>query len=122
MIPVRNSSTSPSEQTDGLHPIRGAARHRVRHVMARNSDSEFEELPECEPAWLRQHRATACRRRLLAAGYSPLPVNGKAPPAPGWQDTVATNDIISAWEDKYPDATNTGILTGNTPAIDIDVL
>ena len=90
--------------------------------MADVFDSEFEELPECEPAWLRQHRATACRRRLLAAGYSPLPVNGKAPPAPGWQDIVATNDIISAWEDKYPAATNTGILTGNTPAIDIDVL
>jgi len=90
--------------------------------MAGVSDSEFEQLPECEPAWLRRHRAAACRRRLLAAGYSPLPVNGKAPPAPAWQDIVATNDIISAWEDKYPDATNTGILTGNTPAIDIDVL
>jgi hypothetical protein len=90
--------------------------------MAGVSDSEFEELPECEPAWLQRQRATACRRRLLAAGYSPLPVNGKAPPVPGWQDIVATNDIISAWEDKYPDATNTGILTGNTPAIDIDVL
>jgi hypothetical protein len=90
--------------------------------MAGVSDSEFEELPECEPAWLRRHHATAYRRRLLAAGYSPLPVNGKAPPVPGWQDIVATNDIISAWEDKYPDATNTGILTGNTPAIDIDVL
>ena len=89
--------------------------------MADVSDSEFEELPECEPAWLRRHRATACRRRLLAAGYSPLPVNGKAPPIPGWQDTAATNDIISTWEDKYPDATNTGVLTSNTPAIDMDV-
>ena len=68
--------------------------------MAGVSDSEFEELPECEPAWLRRHHATAYRRRLLAAGYSPLPVNGKAPPVPGWQDIVATNDIISAWEDK----------------------
>jgi hypothetical protein len=90
--------------------------------MAGISDNEFEELTECEPAWLRRHHATVYRRRLLAAGYSPLPVNGKAPPAPGWQDIVATNDIISGWEDKYLDATNTGILTGNTPAIDIDVL
>jgi hypothetical protein len=90
--------------------------------MAGVSDSEFEELEECEPAWLRRHRATACRRRLFAAGYSPLPVKGKAPPVPGWQDIVATNDIISAWEEKYPDATNTGILTSKTPAIDIDVL
>jgi AAA domain/Bifunctional DNA primase/polymerase, N-terminal len=122
MIPVRTSSTLPSEQTDGLHHIRGAARRPARHVMAGVSDSEFEELPECEPAWLRRHRAAACRRGLLAAGYSPLPVNGKAPLVPGWQDIVATDEIISAWEDKYPDAINTGILTGNTVAIDIDVL
>jgi hypothetical protein len=60
--------------------------------------------------------------RLLAGGYSPLPVNGKAPPISGWQDIVSTDSIISTWEHKYPDATNTGILTGNTPAIDIDVL
>jgi hypothetical protein len=86
------------------------------------SDSDFEELPECEPAWLRRRRATAYRRRLLASGYSPLPVNGKAPPISGWQGIEATNDDISAWEHKYPDATNTGILTCNTPAIDIDVL
>jgi hypothetical protein len=86
------------------------------------SDSEFEELPECEPAWLRLDRATAYRKRLLAAGYKPLPVNGKAPPIPGWQDIVPTTDIITGWEDKYPDATNTGVLTRNIPAIDIDVL
>ena len=90
--------------------------------MAGVSDSEFEELQECEPAWLRRQHATVYRRGLLAAGYLPLPVNGKAPPAPGWQDIVATNDIINTWEDKYPDATNTGILTGNSVAIDIDVL
>jgi hypothetical protein len=99
-----------------------AAQPITRNFMAGVSDSEFEELPECEPAWLRRHHATACRRRLFAAGYSPLPVNGKAPPVPGWQNIVVTNEIISAWEDKYPDATNTGILTGNTAAIDIDVL
>jgi hypothetical protein len=83
---------------------------------------EFEELPEREPSWRLLHRATVCRKRLLAARYSPLPVNGKAPPIAGWQDIEATNNIISTWEHKYGDATNTGILTGNTPAIDIDVL
>jgi hypothetical protein len=85
-------------------------------------DREFEELPVSEPAWLRRHCATVYRKCLRAAGYSPLPVNGKAPPIPGWQDIAATDDIIITWEDKYPNATNTGILTGNTPAIDIDVL
>ncbi len=101
--------------------IRGAARPPTRCVVAGVSDSEFEELPECEPAWRRLDRATAYRRRLLAAGYKPLPVYGKAPPIPGWQDIVATNDVIGEWEYKYPDATNTGILTSTTPAIDIDV-
>jgi hypothetical protein len=61
-------------------------------------------------------------KQLVAAGYSPLPVNGKAPPVPGWQDIQATNELINGWEDKYPDAANTGILTRTTPAIDIDVL
>ena len=67
-------------------------------------------------------RATAYRKRLLAAGYSPIPVNGKAPPIAGWQDIEATNGPDRhGWVNKYADATNTGILTRTTPAIDIDV-
>jgi hypothetical protein len=54
-------------------------------------DSEFQELPEREPAWLRLDRATACRKRLVAAGYLPIPVNGKAPPIKGWPDIEATD-------------------------------
>jgi hypothetical protein len=83
---------------------------------------EFEELPECEPAWMRLDRATAVRKRLLAAGYIPLPVNGKAPPIAGWQDIQATNILIDKWAYEYTEATNTGILTRTAPAIDIDVL
>ena len=76
---------------------------------------EFEELPECEPAWMALECATACRKRLLAAGYLPLPVNGKAPPIAGWQDIEATNTIIDRWTRyEYADATNTGILTRTT--------
>ena len=82
---------------------------------------EFEELPECEPAWQRLDRATAVRKRLLASGYLPLPVNGKAPPIKGWSDIEATNTIIDRWALEYADATNTGIITRTTPAIDIDV-
>ena len=44
------------------------------------NDTDFEELPEQEPSWLRLERATARRKLLLAAGYAPLPVNGKEPP------------------------------------------
>ena len=81
---------------------------------------DFEELPEHEPAWLVLDRATKCRKRLLAAGYRPLPVNGKAPPIPGWQDIQATDKIIVGWE-QYTDATNSGVLTCDTPGIDIDI-
>ena len=90
--------------------------------MATVSDIEFEELPEREPAWMLMARATGYRKRLLAAGYLPIPVNGKAPPIPGWQDIQATDVLIDSWADKYADATNTGILTRTVAAIDIDVL
>ena len=86
------------------------------------NDSEFEELPEIEPSWLRRQRATTLRKRLLAAGYLPLPVNGKAPPIAGWQDIKATNKIIDTWENRYADATNTGTLTRTIPTIDIDIM
>jgi hypothetical protein len=86
------------------------------------NDSEFEELPEIEPSWLRLQHATSLRKRLLIAGYMPLPCNGKAPPIPGWQDIVATSKLIDAWERRYPDATNTGVLTDISPAIDIDIM
>jgi len=66
-------------------------------------------------------RATALRKRLLTAGYMPLPCNGKAPPIPGWQDILATSKLIDSWERRYPDATNTGVLTDISPAIDIDI-
>jgi hypothetical protein len=86
------------------------------------TDSDFEELPECEPTWLRLDRITAYRKQLLAAGYWPLPCNGKAPPIPGWQDIAATDEIINKWAHKYSDALNTGVLTRTAPAVDIDVV
>jgi hypothetical protein len=67
--------------------------------------------------------ATAIRLRLGQAGFSPIPVNGKRPAPQKWQDKHATNAAeIALWEQLYPDATNTGILTRWTPALDVDVL
>jgi hypothetical protein len=85
-------------------------------------NNEWEELPPKQPLWQVRDRTTAHRKRLLAAGYRPLPVNGKAPPIVGWQDILATPTIIDRWIDQYPDATNTGLLTKTTPAIDIDIM
>jgi hypothetical protein len=86
------------------------------------NDADFEEVTEFEPAWMRLQRATQCRKRLLKADYLVLPVNGKAPPMPGWQDIAATDRIIDKWETEFPDAVSTGILTRTVPAIDIDLM
>ena len=87
-----------------------------------DDDWTWEELSPIEPLWQRRDRTTAQRKRLLAAGYRPLPVNGKAPPIAGWQDILATPTIIDKWIDLYPDAMSTGLLTMTTPAIDIDIM
>jgi hypothetical protein len=86
------------------------------------ADDAFEELPKHEPAWAALDRITAYRRQLLAAGYFPLPVNGKKPERlSDWGNIVATNAIIGKWAEQYPDHTNTGVITRTTPALDIDV-
>ena len=87
-----------------------------------DNNETWEELPPNEPLWQARDRATAWRKRLLAAGYRPLPVAGKAPPIAGWQDIRATSTIIDRWINQYPDAMSTGLLTEITPAIDIDIM
>jgi hypothetical protein len=82
---------------------------------------EFEELPERETTWQATDRVTNYRKRLLAAGYQPVLLNGKKPLVDGWQNITATDAIISGWAQDYPDKWNTGILTRTTPALDIDV-
>jgi AAA domain/Bifunctional DNA primase/polymerase, N-terminal len=72
-------------------------------------------------SWQILDAATATRKRLLRAGFFPIPVSGKKPVTGGWTDLVATEDIIDSWFQLYPEALNTGILTRTAPAVDIDV-
>ena len=72
-------------------------------------------------AWEIQDATTTERKRLLKAGYLPIPAAGKKPPIAGWTDIAATDAIIESWGKLYPAALNTGILTKTTPAVDIDV-
>jgi hypothetical protein len=67
---------------------------------------------------------TSLRLQLRAAGFSPLPLNGKAPSSvKAWQTKFdVTADEIALWEKLYPFDTNTGVLTRLTPVIDIDIL
>ena len=75
-----------------------------------------------EAAWERLDKAHAHRLALLAAGYVPIPLNGKRPTNTAWQSDVAPDESeIASWKKLCGKAFNTGILTKWTPAIDIDV-
>lgn len=77
--------------------------------------------------------AIALRRALAAAGYVPIPLYGKVPPAygknnphkglAGWQQlTAVTGEMIDMWAKTWPDAMNTGALTRAMPTLDLDIL
>ena len=65
----------------------------------------------------------AFRLKLHAAGFAPLPLNGKKPFLVGWQRLGdATDHEIRRWTRTRPAETNTGILTRTSPAFDVDIL
>src|SRR5262249_51360908 len=65
---------------------------------------------------------TARRVPLRKAGFHPLPLEGKAPRMPGWQQKFdTTKDEIRLWPKTWHLARNTGVLAKFTPAIDIDI-
>lgn len=62
-------------------------------------------------------------KKLIENGYNivPIPAGSKAPPFDGWQNKVATQRALNEWfESGYKDA-GIGIITKNTPAIDLDI-
>ena len=61
------------------------------------------------------------RKQLLAAGYSPVPVNGKRVQLDDWTKIRATDAIIDTWATTRADHLNTGVLCRDTPFVDIDV-
>lgn len=90
-------------------------------VLRMLSDEDFAELPDRETAWQARDRVAAYRKQLLAAGYWPLPVNGKRVQLDDWVNARATNAIIDTWSKTRPDHLNTGILNFNTPGLDLDI-
>lgn len=71
-------------------------------------------------SYLKSHGA-----QLIAAGYSPLPIRAgfKAPAISDWQNCHADADKMDQWlSDPRMANCGVGILTENTPAIDIDCL
>jgi hypothetical protein len=71
--------------------------------------------------WQILDRATAVRKRLLRAGFLPIPCIGKTINITDWPNIVATEADIDSWFTRYPDAMNTGLLTRTTPAVDLDI-
>jgi RecA-family ATPase len=76
---------------------------------------------------------SARRHQLRAAGFCPIPLFGKTPPAygknnkrkglGGWQQLQnVTPEQIDLWERTWPDAINTGVLTRLMPTLDLDIL
>ncbi len=85
------------------------------------------ERPEGNQAQSRPQAAiravTVYRLKLKAAGFHPLPINGKRPAIEKWETkTDASTGEIELWEKLFPYAPSTGILTQRTPTIDIDIL
>src|SRR5262249_30060238 len=63
---------------------------------------------------------TALRKKLFAAGFTPLPANAKAVFLNGWR-TVPVDEIsIGDWQQRCND-TNTSIRTTTTPVFDCDI-
>jgi putative DNA primase/helicase len=66
---------------------------------------------------------TALRQRLRAAGYDPIPCEGKRPPMREWEQKLgATEAEIELWTKSWHLADNTGVLCRRVPTIDIDIL
>jgi hypothetical protein len=57
-------------------------------------------------------------------GYQPLPINGKVPRIKKWSTSFfdRSEEEIKRWDRRWADHISTGILTGPTPALDIDIL
>lgn len=67
-------------------------------------------------------QVTQLRLQLHHAGYSPIPLMGKAPQLKSWQEKIHSNEKeIRLWEELFQHCDNTGILTAYTPAFDIDI-
>jgi hypothetical protein len=65
---------------------------------------------------------TNLRLQLRVAGFSPIPVEGKAPYMDGWQQKLDTSEAeIRLWPKVWHLAENTGILAKYSPGDDIDI-
>jgi RecA-family ATPase len=66
---------------------------------------------------------TVLRLALRRSGFHPLPLTGKRPALDKWSQLIDLSaGQIELWAKLYPYSENTGVLTRNTPTIDIDIM
>ena len=59
------------------------------------------------------------RLAMLANGYEPLPLIGKAPIPKRWEQIIINEETIHGWANAGP---NTGMRAATAPGLDIDIL
>jgi AAA domain/Bifunctional DNA primase/polymerase, N-terminal len=59
------------------------------------------------------------RLAMLANGYEPLPLIGKAPIPKKWEQIIINEELIHGWANAGP---NTGMRAATAPVLDIDIL
>lgn len=59
--------------------------------------------------------------KLLAQGFEPIPVKGKQPVVPGWQNVELTEQQVGYWAANGKGPLNVGIRTGLLAPVDIDI-
>lgn len=58
-------------------------------------------------------------QQLIERGYTPLPLNGKAPTLTGWQDATVTADSLAEWQESGK-LHNLGLRTGDKGLVVLD--
>src|SRR5262245_58404685 len=59
------------------------------------------------------------RLAMLAGGYEPLPLIGKAPIPKRWEQIFIDEEMVLGWASAGP---NTGMRSATAPVLDIDIL
>lgn len=59
--------------------------------------------------------------KLLAQGFEPIPVAGKAPAVKRWQEAVLHRDQVAYWAQNGQGDLNVGLRTGTLAAVDLDL-
>jgi putative DNA primase/helicase len=103
--------------------LKKTAAERIERRAANDSQGDWPSMDTITTPDGQRNNLTQTRLQLREAGYSPIPVCGKIPKVPGWNEKHHVDIAeIEGWPNRYSDHTNTGLLTQRMPTFDIDIL